>query len=51
MTSLQWHKPDDDAPSDAPHKPSAAAGADPWFGIAMGLLGVIAGFALGRFLL
>ena len=40
MVSLDWQNPDDTPPEQE--------SSDPWFGIAMGLLGVIVGLILFR---
>lgn len=48
MAQLQWR----DAPEQsAPrlHPSSSATKTDPWFGIAMGLVGVIVGYIIGNF--
>lgn len=45
MTNLTWHDTPDSAssPSDETRPTN-----DPWFGVAMALLGIIAGYVLGN---
>lgn len=46
MTQLQWH----DKPDDIPARTSGASStSNPWFGVAMGLVGVIVGYIIGSF--
>lgn len=46
MAQLEWH----DAPDKASSKPHLSAPkSDPWFGITMGLVGVIVGYLIGNF--
>lgn len=43
MTSLQWY----DSPDKVPSTHRASSESNPWFGVAMGLMGLIVGSALG----
>ncbi|MBI3336429.1 hypothetical protein HYZ98_02590 [Candidatus Peregrinibacteria bacterium] len=46
MTSLNWQDSPEKA---APHRATLSSG-DPWFGISVGLMGVIVGFIVGNIL-
>jgi hypothetical protein len=45
MTSLQWHDPTEKQATTHEQQ----SGSDPWFGVAMGLLGIIVGYLIGTF--
>lgn len=48
MTHLEWHDQDDPASlHEIEHRDKA--GNDPWLGVAVGLMGVIAGFVIRRY--
>lgn len=48
MAQLQWRDaPEESAPHQ--HPSSTSSTSNPWFGIAMGLVGVIVGYIIGNF--